>query len=126
MRVELAKFPRPGGHGPGFPVGGGMDRAGGGMPADKHSRWEATMSVSILNTPAEVVRLYSRRLQVPILGAVAVPPPDKIAYYAGLGLLAALQVIEWPIALVITAGHVLADQHFSGLAKGLGKAFQQA
>nr|WP_280838893.1 hypothetical protein [Micromonospora sp. A200] len=74
----------------------------------------------------EMVRAYTRRVQVPMMGEMAVPPPDKLAYYAGLGVLAALQVIEWPLALVITAGHVLADQHMSGLAKGLGEALQSA
>ncbi|TDC46773.1 hypothetical protein E1258_29180 [Micromonospora sp. KC207] len=74
----------------------------------------------------ETVRTYSRRMEVPMLGEVAVPPPDKVAYYAGLGVLAALQVIEWPLALVITAGHLLADQHLSGLAKGIGEALESA
>ncbi|MGN9803260.1 hypothetical protein [Micromonospora sp. L32] len=74
----------------------------------------------------EMVRAYTRRVQVPMMGEMAVPPPDKLAYYAGLGVLAALQVIEWPLALVVTAGHVLADQHMSGLAKGLGEALQSA
>lgn len=77
-----------------------------------------------LNGARENVQMYSRRMELPMLGEVAVPPPDKVAYYAGLGVLAALQVIEWPIALVITAGHLLADQHFSGLASGVGKALQ--
>ncbi|GAB3854130.1 hypothetical protein GCM10029963_46620 [Micromonospora andamanensis] len=54
------------------------------------------------------------------------PPPDKLTYYAGIGVLTALQVIEWPLALVITAGHLLADQHLSGLAKGLGEALESA
>ncbi|MBQ0891513.1 hypothetical protein KBX37_00070 [Micromonospora sp. U56] len=74
----------------------------------------------------EMVRAYTRRVQVPMMGEMAVPPPDKLAYYAGLGVLAALQVIEWPLALVVTAGHVLADQHMSGLVKGLGEALQSA
>ncbi|MDG4761151.1 hypothetical protein [Micromonospora sp. WMMD710] len=79
-----------------------------------------------LNGSHENVQMYSRRMDLPILGEIAVPPPDKVAYYAGLGVLAALQVIEWPIALVITAGHLLADQHFSGLVKGVGEALQNA
>ncbi|MET8281361.1 hypothetical protein [Micromonospora sp. NPDC005174] len=78
-----------------------------------------------LNGSRENVRMYSRRVALPMLGEVAVPPPDKVAYYAGLGVLAALQVIEWPLALVITAGHVLADQHFSGLVRGVGEALQE-
>ncbi|MEH0928621.1 hypothetical protein [Micromonospora sp. CPCC 205558] len=79
-----------------------------------------------LNGSRENMQTYNRRVQVPMLGEVAVPPPDKIAYYAGLGVLAALQVIEWPIAVVVTAGHLLADQHFSGLVRGVGEALQSA
>ena len=71
-----------------------------------------------LNGSRENVTMYNRRVELPMLGEVAVPPPDKVVYYAGLGVLAALQVIEWPIAVVITAGHLLADQHFSGLVRG--------
>ncbi|RAO28291.1 hypothetical protein PSN13_05522 [Micromonospora saelicesensis] len=79
-----------------------------------------------LNGSRENVKMYDRRVQLPMLGEVAVPPPDKVVYYAGLGVLAALQVIEWPVAVVITAGHLLADQHFSGLARGVGRALQDA
>ncbi|MEH0845085.1 hypothetical protein V6U81_22115 [Micromonospora sp. CPCC 205711] len=74
----------------------------------------------------ETVRAYAHRVQIPMLGEMAVPPPDKVAYYAGLGVLAALQVIEWPLALVITAGHLLSDQHMSGLVKGVGEALESA
>ncbi|WP_413644504.1 hypothetical protein [Micromonospora sp. RTP1Z1] len=74
----------------------------------------------------ETLRTYCRRVEIPLLGEVAVPPPDKVTYYAGLGVLAALQVIEWPLALVITAGHLLADQHMSGLVKGVGEALESA
>ncbi|MFI6227124.1 hypothetical protein ACIBCR_07355 [Micromonospora echinospora] len=73
----------------------------------------------------ERVRSYERRVDVPLLGEVTLPP-DKVAYYAGVGVLAALQVIEWPLAVVITAGHLLADQHLSGLARGVGEAMETA
>jgi hypothetical protein len=69
---------------------------------------------------------YGHRVRLPVVGEVAVPPPDKVAYYAGVGVLAALQVIEWPIALVLTVGHVLADQHMSRFARGLGEAAESA
>ncbi len=74
----------------------------------------------------EMIKVYGRRVEIPMLGQVAVPPPDKVAYYAGLGVLAALKVIEWPMALVITAGHLLADQHLSGVVKGMGEALESA
>ena len=33
-----------------------------------------------------------------------VPPPDQLAFYGGLGVLAALNVVNWPVALAIGAG----------------------
>ncbi|WP_018722534.1 hypothetical protein [Salinispora fenicalii] len=90
--------------------------------------WEVEMSMLTrdLSGSRDMIRTFTRRVEVPILGEVAIPPPDKLAYYAGVGLLTLLQVIEWPVALVVTAGHVLADQHLSGLAKGLGEALETA
>ena len=32
------------------------------------------------------------------------PPPDQLALYGALGVLAALSVINWPVALAIGAG----------------------
>ncbi|MCO1596369.1 hypothetical protein M8C17_14505 [Micromonospora sp. RHAY321] len=105
-----------------------MDGVGGGIPRTSPDTGEAGMSTLTrhLNGSRETVQMYSRRVDVPMLGEMAVPPPDKLAYYAGLGLLAALQVIEWPLALVITAGHLLADQHLSGLVRGFGGALENA
>ncbi|MDM4721676.1 hypothetical protein QTQ03_19535 [Micromonospora sp. WMMA1363] len=74
----------------------------------------------------ETIRAFNRRVEIPMLGEIAIPPPDKLAYYMGLGVLAAVRVIEWPMALVITAGHLLADQHLSGLTKGFGEALESA
>jgi hypothetical protein len=65
-------------------------------------------------------------VQVPVLGSVLLPPPEKLAYYVGLGLLAVLEVVEWPIALVIGTGHVLADQQHWRLGQGLGEALEEA
>ncbi len=35
------------------------------------------------------------------------PPVEHLAFYVGVGALAAAEIIEWPVALVITAGHIL-------------------
>jgi uncharacterized membrane protein YjdF len=34
--------------------------------------------------------------------------PAELAYYAGLGVLAAVELIEWPVAVVVGAGTALA------------------
>lgn len=43
------------------------------------------------------------------LGPVSLPSPQKTAYYLGLGVLAAVEVIEWPIAVAIAAGTYIAQ-----------------
>jgi hypothetical protein len=65
-------------------------------------------------------------VHVPVVGEVLIPPPDKMAYYAGIGVLAAVGLIEWPLAAVIAAGHVLADQRVFSRLRGLGEAAESA
>ncbi|WP_157530907.1 hypothetical protein [Microtetraspora niveoalba] len=38
------------------------------------------------------------------------PPPERVIYYGGLGALAVLGVIEWPVAAAIGVGTVLAQR----------------
>ena len=46
-------------------------------------------------------------IQLPGIGRVGVPGPDKLAFYGALGLLAALGVIEWPVAVAVGLGHAV-------------------
>jgi hypothetical protein len=38
------------------------------------------------------------------------PPPEQAAFYVGLGVLTALQLIEWPVAVVIGAGMAVSQR----------------
>ncbi|MET8141850.1 hypothetical protein ABZU32_16210 [Sphaerisporangium sp. NPDC005288] len=38
------------------------------------------------------------------------PPPERLMYYGGLGLLAALGLVEWPIAVVVGASTAIASR----------------
>lgn len=67
-----------------------------------------------------------RHVHVPVLGEVMIPTPDRMGFYAGVGLLAAVGIVEWPLAVVICAGHVLADQHMFSRLQGLGEAAESA
>ncbi|GAS88973.1 hypothetical protein [Mycolicibacterium brisbanense] len=46
-------------------------------------------------------------LTLPVVGRVAVPPPEQLAFYSALGVLAAIEIIDWPVALLLGAGQVL-------------------
>jgi hypothetical protein len=61
----------------------------------------------------EVVRgAETFAVTLPVLGRVRVPGPDQLAYYTALAGVAALEIIDWPIALAIGAGHALvSSQH---------------
>jgi hypothetical protein len=65
-------------------------------------------------------------INVPGLGTIDLGPPDQLAYLAGIATLAALEIIEWPLACIIAAGHVLADQRRSATLHTFGEALEQA
>ncbi len=52
-------------------------------------------------------------IRLPIVGRIAVPPPDQLAFFGVLGALAALGAIEWPVAAAIGVGQVVVSRHFS-------------
>jgi hypothetical protein len=63
---------------------------------------------------------------LPVIGRVQIPRPDSLAYYGALVGLAALEIIDWPIALAIGAGHALASNHPSNVAQEIGEALEDA
>ncbi len=54
-------------------------------------------------------------LQLPIIGRVPVPSPRQLAIYAALGGLAAIEVIDWPVALAMGVGSALVSRKLSDL-----------
>lgn len=65
-------------------------------------------------------------VDLPLLGRVEVPPPQQLAYYGGLALLAAFEIIDWPIAIAVAAGHLMASNHHNQLLEELGEALEEA
>jgi hypothetical protein len=66
---------------------------------------KVTVSVPRLGQVAEpgghpiVITADGRRLQT--------PPVEHLVFYLTLGIFAAAEVIEWPVALALSAGHIL-------------------
>ncbi len=65
-------------------------------------------------------------VELPVLGRVTVPPPEQLAYYGGLVLLAAFEIIDWPVAVAVAAGHMLATSQHSEILEQLGEALEEA
>ena len=64
-------------------------------------------------------------LPVPLLGTIELSKPE-LAYVGGIAGLTALGLLEWPIALVIGAGHVLAADRSGRTVRDLGDAMTKA
>jgi hypothetical protein len=64
-------------------------------------------------------------VNLPLLGHTEIPRPEQLAYYGGLAALAALELIDWPVALVIAAGHLLASNHHNRILEELGEAIEE-
>ncbi|MFI7408499.1 hypothetical protein ACIBU0_07505 [Streptomyces sp. NPDC049627] len=62
-----------------------------------------------------------------VFGArVELLPPEQLAFLAGVGVLAALELIEWPVALVLGVGHQLAHSHHGRMLREFGEALEEA
>ena len=64
------------------------------------------------------VHVAGRRLEL--------PPPEQLAFFAGLGLLAALEIIEWPVGLTIAIGHDVARNRHSKVLREFWEALEEA
>jgi xanthosine utilization system XapX-like protein len=87
---------------------------------------EKSSSASHRDTVARIRAADSFAVNLPILGRVRVPRPEQVAYFGALGALAAFEIIEWPIALAIAAGHALAQNQRSRVAQEIGEALEDA
>jgi hypothetical protein len=65
-------------------------------------------------------------VELPGLGRINIPHPEELAYCGGLAVLAALDIIEWPVAVVIAVGHILASDSQDRFAQELGEALEEA
>lgn len=62
-----------------------------------------------------------------VFGArVELLPPEQLAFLAGVGVLAALEILEWPVALVLAVGHRLVHSHHGRMLREFGKALEEA
>jgi hypothetical protein len=66
------------------------------------------------------------RVDVPVIGTLTLPPPQQLAYIGGIAALAALDVIDWPVGLVLVAGHILATRSRNKIVQDFGDALEEA
>ena len=90
--------------------------------AEKNVRRESSQAEAV----AQIREGETFALNLPVIGQVEIPRPEALAYYGGLAALAAFELIDWPVAVVIAAGHLLASNHHNRLLEELGEAIEDA
>lgn len=74
----------------------------------------------------EATARNSVRVAVPGIGTVTLPPADQLAFLGGIALLTALEVIEWPVAVALIAGHALVHKSHNKALQDFGRALESA
>src|SRR3954452_11861857 len=55
--------------------------------------------------------------RLPLIGRVPIPRPDQLAFYGALAALVAVELVDWPVAVAIGAGHALISGRSPGPEK---------
>jgi hypothetical protein len=76
---------------------------------------EVTDAPSQRDVAARVAGADRFAISLPVVGRVPIPRPDQMAFYAALAGLVAVELVEWPVAVAIGAGHALVSQRRENL-----------
>lgn len=86
----------------------------------------APPSSSRATAAEEAVQDNVTSLHLPWVGDVSLPPADHLAWYVGVVALTAIELIDWPVALALAVGKVLADNRSHRTLRSLGEALEEA
>lgn len=59
-------------------------------------------------------------VRLPVVGQLPLPSTGKLLWLGGLGAMMALELIDWPVALVAAAGTYVAEQAAKNAARTPG------
>ena len=110
----------------------GAERVAGAPPTGKTTP----------DTPATAIPLTSWRpgmsvkaalghekvfVKLPLIGPVDLPSGPHLAWFAGAFALAALELVDWPVAVLMMIGKAMSDApHRSETVRTLGKLMEEA
>ncbi len=57
---------------------------------------------------------------------LTVPPPEQLAFYAGVGAMAVFGIMEWPVLAALVVGHALVNSQHNKVLQSLGEALEEA
>jgi hypothetical protein len=72
------------------------------------------------------LRRNSIRLNLPIVGELSLPAGEEVVFIGGIGVLAVVGLLEWPVALLLGVGHTLAMSRNNKVVHAFGEALEEA
>ncbi|HET6502948.1 MAG TPA: hypothetical protein VFG87_19515 [Amycolatopsis sp.] len=72
-----------------------------------------------------VTERHSVSFTLPVIGRVWLGEPKHLPFYAGVAVLAAVGVIEWPVAAIVMVGKLLADNAHREVLRDFGSALEE-
>jgi hypothetical protein len=69
---------------------------------------------------------HSVSFTLPVVGRVWLGEPKHLPFYAGVSLLAAVGVVEWPVAAIVIVGKLLAENAHHEMVREFGSALEGA
>jgi hypothetical protein len=58
--------------------------------------------------------------------SLRLPAQEHLAFYAVLGVMAAVGIMEWPVVLTVAVGHTLVTAQHNKTLQSLGEALEEA
>lgn len=96
-------------------------------PAGESVRHPPNALLAAVHAAEKSIEKNSMRLTLPFgIASVRLPQPDRLAWYGGITTLAVLGVVEWPVAVAIAVGHLIAENHHNRLLHDFGEALEEA
>lgn len=102
--------------------------SGGGAQGTSSSSSSRSGAVDVTAGAAvdRAVGADSMRLSLPFVGSVALPPIEHLVFYGAVVAMAAVELVDWPVALVIGVGKALAENRTHKTLRSVGDALEEA
>ena len=68
----------------------------------------------------------STHLELPVIGMVHLPAKEDLVFIGGVTAMAAVGLLEWPVAVLLGIGHTLSTNRHNKLIREFGEALQEA
>ena len=94
-------------------------------PADGRPVWGFPVAHAALAAERAVER-NSTHIDLPVIGAVHLPAKEELVYIGGVTALAAVGLLEWPVAILLGIGHTLSTNRHNKLIREFGEALGEA